>query len=1406
MKMVGFLILSLVLRLAVCEETTTESTTESTWMLTEGSTTVIVTTQKNDKHYNKTVRRSCEKWWSAKDYELTHPSFPEEYENSVLCRYTIQKSDPSVCGLEITFRKFDLETSAGCEKDFLAIEDERLCGHIPSQSVVQYPFDEDTDAISVVFGTNENVTKNGFQILFQQISICEEDLNAIPAIHACDVLITDPSGELVTHRSPEDARGDPVCRYTVGRRHSGYCQVELDFVDFNVEYSPGCIGSYVQLDGHRFCGTSLRGQKKNVTFDALGNVHIVYKTDTVRMDRGFHLLFRQLVCPPGDPVRPPGGSGLIGDRVPSSCSKIYYEKEFYLESPGFPNYYTNDLDCQLVIRRYRPSICKMDIRFLDFDVEQSPGCVYDFLELDSERLCGRILEDTVKTTDFLSYEKVLRFKTDSINPRPGFFLYVRQLDCGHPPPLPSSCDVHIWESEARITSPNYPLNYENNLRCVYTVHRLGDYICQLKINFLDFRLQNGSPGCYNDYLEMDGGWRACGDKFQGISRTLDFRVPEKVLIFSTDSWFTQTGFLLSVRQVPCSGGEGTTSGRLNGPTCDREFEAPLFDMRSELYPLSYPPNLNCRYLVRKVSQSVCQLRMTFTHFDLEASIACSRDYLIMDGERLCGSLPPNTTRTIRFDTPEKVFLFHSDIQIQGSGFEAIVQQVECPGGLPPDTATVVPSTGRAPPSDLPRCNFHYPDIRATISSPNYPNPYPNMVECRYAVHLQPGFCSVEFNFIDFSLEPPTPGLPCTRDFLDISGVRYCGQQLKGITKIESPLGLSKELVMTFMSDTVVNNKGFLASFRQVSCSQSPPPPPPRGATPPALTPGDPTCGGHLTGPFFDIRWPTVTDYGQTIECVHTVHRLGSDTCNLRVTFVTFDQGDARDCPRQFVQIGDHTLCGKLPAYTVRDYDFLDYTLIIRITSAQLPRPRIHLQVQQLPCGAHNPPSRLPPPTCDETFQGPGFELRSPYYPHGITSSVDCRYIVRKSSPFICHLELTFERFQLPESRQCYGNHLRIDTERLCGSSILPYSVRMYDFQTSEKLIHFSADHILPGTGFLIRGRQVPCTSSLLTSSGGNTDQLPSPSSAVRCDQSFGLDEFTIYSPGHPLHYPTDTHCRYVIIRSNSEVCGLEVTFVTFDLEDYYQCQRDYLDIDGERLCGLLPPQSIRNYVFHPADRTKVIIFHSDHATTKQGFILRVRQNRICPPSVPSLLPVSPASSRTSGSPSTPSSGCESTFFSAPRGMIRSPRFPGGYPSLHCIYTFVQLRGFCSLQVTFRDFDLLPGTNCIIDYLEIEGRRYCDGQLFQINREIPFPWNDSSTIAIMFHSDRGSFVHRGFHIDFEQVPCRRQGRNHREEVEPLSNSTVRYTSSPSSEWTSSFDGEWDDTKTTPRNASTVEYTT
>lgn len=97
-------------------------------------------------------------------------------------------------------------------------------------------------------------------------------------------------------------------------------------------------------------------------------------------------------------------------------------------------------------------------------------------------------------------------------------------------------------------------------------------------------------------------------------------------------------------------------------------------------------------------------------------------------------------------------------------------------------------------------------------------------------------------------------------------------------------------------------------------------------------------------------------------------------------------------------------------------------------------------------------------------------------------------------------------------------------------------------------------------------------------------------------------------------------------------------------------------------------------------------------------------------------------------------------------------------------------------------------------------------ILSISGEVFFPWSDSSTLNVMFHSDRGSFVHRGYHVDFEQIPCRRQGRHQREEIElsvTPQNVTARSASSPSTYTSSAADADWDDSKTTPKN-STVEY--
>ena len=69
-------------------------------------------------------------------------------------------------------------------------------------------------------------------------------------------------------------------------------------------------------------------------------------------------------------------------------------------------------------------------------------------------------------------------------------------------------------------------------------------------------------------------------------------------------------------------------------------------IQSSNYPIAYLPFTRCIYTIYKSSSSVCQINVHIEHFDIEPSVGCTNDYLLIEstGERLCGSLTPETNR------------------------------------------------------------------------------------------------------------------------------------------------------------------------------------------------------------------------------------------------------------------------------------------------------------------------------------------------------------------------------------------------------------------------------------------------------------------------------------------------------------------------------------------------------------------------------------------------------------------------------------------------------------------------------------------------------------------------------------------------------------------------------------------
>lgn len=77
-------------------------------------------------------------------------------------------------------------------------------------------------------------------------------------------------------------------------------------------------------------------------------------------------------------------------------------------------------------------------------------------------------------------------------------------------------------------------------------------------------------------------------------------------------------------------------------------------------------------------------------------------------------------------------------------------------------------------------------------------------------------------------------------------------------------------------------------------------------------------------------------------------------------------------------------------------------------------------------------------------------------------------------------------------------------------------------------------------------------------------------SPADCDETFQSSEFNIQSPNYPKNYINQANCKYRIIRQSDDICSLNFTFISFDVESSENCQYDYMEINGQKMCGTIP--------------------------------------------------------------------------------------------------------------------------------------------------------------------------------------------------------------------------------------------
>ncbi|CAK8681154.1 cubilin-like [Clavelina lepadiformis] len=631
----------------------------------------------------------CNSSIDADSGTLTSLGYPQTYFADMNCNWTITVRVGNV--LHISFADFSLEHDEKCARDNLTVFDGTntvtLCGDItPSPILTQ------GNSVKLHFQTDGFNTQRGFKIDWFAKPSCGE------------TSLFQSSGTLASPGYPGRYFHDLRCQWTISTSRDQVLSIR--FTEFSLEEEEVCIYDNLTISDGKiqktFCGNEVP-----TTFISVKNsIVIEFVTDHYINGKGFRLEWSSTW---------PCGASVIA-------------QSGLLTSPGYPESYFNDANCQWNISTVEGKA--LNINFTAFALESHEKCAMDSVQVINNnkqwKFCGKSIPDSfLAETQSVS----VRFRTNSAIRDTGFALAWTSVNF---------CGNSILTSPSGIlTTPGFPRKYYNNFHCNWTITVSKSRV--MNVRFTDFSVED-SANCSRDSLTIyDGGNRKtyCGNQLPNAFLSKSNSI---IVEFQTDHNIRKGGYRLEWSSAwPCGALINSDTGSLASPG----------------YPDGYFNNINCNWTISSKVGKV--LNFTFVDFALGNGRKCTLDNLIIfDGNRqrkFCGTnSPPNYISRSK----SVVIRFQTNKDITDKGFLLLWSAAPSCG----DTIYNLPSGG--------------------LASPGYPGKYFNDMTCTWTIHVPIGQMLI-LNFTKFLLEP---NKDCGFDsFTVVDGSykeRFCGNSSPGI--------------------------------------------------------------------------------------------------------------------------------------------------------------------------------------------------------------------------------------------------------------------------------------------------------------------------------------------------------------------------------------------------------------------------------------------------------------------------------------------------------------------------------------------------------------------------------------------------------------------------------------------------
>ncbi|KAJ8727244.1 hypothetical protein PYW08_015641 [Mythimna loreyi] len=733
-------------------------------------------------------------------------------------------------------------------------------------------------------------------------------------------------------------------------------------------------------------------------------------------------------------------SGTLCQVRTKSCGGVLDNEEGSIVYPLTNTTYNHNSQCAWVIHTAPDKV--INVTFSKFNLEGSPECMYDFLQIhdgrkSSSQLLGRFCGNNFpKGGNIVSSHNNLYFwfHSDKTVAKDGFALHWTSITpvCG------GEVDA---TTHGHISSPGSPGPYPPNRDCYW--HLTTSLGKRINLHFFALDIETHS-NCSFDFLAIYDGEHVTDPLINRYCNTtqpapVQSAGSDMLIHFHSDAYGSGHGFQIAyapVEGIPGCGGYYTTEkGELVSPTYDGH----------------YLSNLLCEYKIKTGLDT--KIKIEFKSFKLEQSFRCQYDYLkIYDGPspdsrlvgKFCGTTFPKTYTS---SSNELYFIFKTDRSMPADGFRITYEAI---------------------------CEKTFEGDSGVIKSPGYPFSYPENKVCVYIIKTVPGK-AIQLTFQDFDIED-NRYFDCRYDSVEVRDGhdqnstllgRFCGGAAHTPPVQTSTLNY---MYIKFTSDLSISGTGFYANYTTI----------------------DTECGGIHRDTTGLINHPSGDDttYQNYQTCKWLL--IAPEGMHIKITWNRFDLEDMPSCGSDYLELleidenNENNVLGKFcgnhapPALTTSTNRLMiNFESDGSIRSSGFSMSYTFLD-EKTHCGG-------------SYIRTHGF-IYSPGWPRSYEPNRDCTWII--TVPVGQQIMLNISQFNLerPIRDKCnLGDFLEIrnggnENSPLIGQYCGVFQSKRIVSLSNALHLHFHSDFYLTGTGFKIEwdGTITGCGGTLTSPSGSVT--------------------------------------------------------------------------------------------------------------------------------------------------------------------------------------------------------------------------------------------------------------------------------------------------------------------------------